>query len=375
MKLSHSQLSCILTCPMTYYLKYVMGIDTKTPKAAFDIGSAVHWGIEHDTEDISSQLSALATIDDKIMSSCMVHGYRYHKNKILNNILLDDETDTNTILSETHEVYINGKLKSFIFDEPHIFVGIIDLLLLTEKGFIIIDYKTSSQVPDWNSYLDQLYRYIFLLRSEFPDVPIYKIGIINIRKTKVKRLKGENDESYKNRLMKEYEVNDNNLINWHIFSEDSLNMTIVNEYIENLSRMADAAEMIDINKLWYINYSKINDYGGSPYKDIFNHTPYAYVLYNIRDRIYDEKTQSFVNIRDCKDIDMQVLDNSNVLNKYEQFKAQAVALYTVNNNIDKNALFKHLSSNFITDNELLELYWNTLSHEIEKDSKVNKKDN
>ena len=53
MKLSHSKMNTILCCPMTYYLTYEQGIQAKVEKPALAIGSAVHWGIEHDTNDLS----------------------------------------------------------------------------------------------------------------------------------------------------------------------------------------------------------------------------------------------------------------------------------------------------------------------------------
>ena len=53
MKLSHSKLGVILNCPMTYHLKYEEGISLKVTKSALAIGSAVHWGIEHNSEDLS----------------------------------------------------------------------------------------------------------------------------------------------------------------------------------------------------------------------------------------------------------------------------------------------------------------------------------
>lgn len=38
---------------MTFFLRYKCGINTKAKKPALEIGSAVHWGIEHATEDLS----------------------------------------------------------------------------------------------------------------------------------------------------------------------------------------------------------------------------------------------------------------------------------------------------------------------------------
>lgn len=115
----------------------------------------------------------------------MVYGYLKHKDEIFEQILVDpDNPDENLVLEdETHELYVTGKLKSFLQNQDHRdFVGIVDLLLLTNKGFVVIDYKTSTYEPDWDGYLDQIYRYIFMLQSEFPDVPVVKVGIINIKK-------------------------------------------------------------------------------------------------------------------------------------------------------------------------------------------------
>lgn len=368
MRLSHSKLTCLLNNPMEYFLSYVLGLEPKIKKEAFDIGSAVHWGIEHSKEDVSSQLKEIG-IDTKLLANAMVHGYFYYKDKIFNELLKNDETEENEIISEVHELNIVAPLKSYIFDKPHEFVGIIDLLLYTNKGFIIIDYKTSSTVPDWNNYLDQLYRYIFLLKNEFPDVPVYKIGIINLRKIKLKRIKNENDDSYFNRLKKEYEINDNNLINWHVFPGGSLNDTLVNNYIDNLSHMADTAAVIDLNKLWYINFDKINDYGGSPFKEIYLKTPDSYVLYNIRDKVYDKLLNKIVKCRSCKQIDIDSIYNNNVLNNYEQFKAQAIALFSVNNNVDKDDIFKYIKKNYKVDDDLLNQYWDTLEYEVAEDNK------
>ena len=52
MKLSHTKLQTILECPMTYFLNYKEGIKLKEEKSALAIGSAVHWGIEHNTDDL-----------------------------------------------------------------------------------------------------------------------------------------------------------------------------------------------------------------------------------------------------------------------------------------------------------------------------------
>ena len=133
--------------------------------------------------------------------------------------------------------------------------------------------------------------------------------------------------------------------------------------------MADTASMIDTNNMWYVSYSSTNSYGGSVYKDIIYHTPDCYVLYNIRDTVWDNYEKEVKSIRDCRPLDMLVVDRNDVLNKYEQFEANAMSLFSVNDNVDKDKLFAYLKKNFVCDDELLEIYWQTLLHKIEEQSK------
>ena len=366
MKLSHSKLSLLLNNPMEYYLSYRMGITPKFEKPALSIGSATHWGIEHDTEDLTEYFGDRNNYGrDQLLAEAMVHGYRFHKNQIFDELLSNKDGTKMQLIQETHELFINGKLKSFKYPEPHIFVGIIDLLLLTDEGFIIVDYKTSSMIPNWDDYLDQLYRYIFLIESEFPGVPVKKIAIINLKKSRAKQTRGESNASFLNRLKKDYEINDDSSVNWHIFDPNDLDKKFIDLYIDNLSRMADTAQTIDLNNMWFINWSSTNSYGGSVYKNIIYHTPDCYVLYNIKDEIYDTYTKEIKNIRDCKPIDMEVIDKQNVLNKYSQFEANALSLFSATENVDKEMLFKHLKENFVCDDDLLEKYWNTFLYKMQ----------
>ena len=367
MRLSHSKLSLLLSNPMEYFLSYRMGITPKVEKTALSIGSAVHWGIEHNTDDLTDYFGDRNNFpSNQLMAEAMVHGYLCHKDKIFDELLTKKDGTKLELLQETHELFIDGKLKSLVKEESHTFVGIIDLLLLTNEGFIVVDYKTSSTVPNWDDYLEQLYRYIFLLQSEFPELPVIKIAIINLRKTRQKQLKNESNTSFLNRLKTDYEVNDNSLINWHIFNPDDLDKKFIELYINNLSKMADTAELIDTNNMWFINYSSTNSYGGSVYKNMIYHVPDCYVLYNIKDEIYDENDDEIKTIRDCKPLDMLVIDRNDVLNKYEQFEANAISLFSVNNNVDKNKLFEHLKKNFVCDDSLLEMYWKTLLYKMSK---------
>lgn len=392
MKLSHSKLVKIMSCPMSYRLSYEVGIWKKVEKSALSIGSAVHWGIEHNTSDLSNHFKEQGTFKqgdsytrEQILSEAMVSGYLTHKNALFDEILKDPETGEKLLLvDETHELYVTGKLKSYLQNQlHHDFVGIIDLLLLTDKGFVIVDYKTSTYEPNWEGYLDQIYRYIFMLQSVFPDVPIVKVGIINLRKAGIRQKKTENTSEFLNRLNWEYKTNSDNYINYHEFAQKDIDNAKLKSYIDNLSRMADCAQTIVDNRLFFINFSNAtNMYGKSDFYDIFYHTPNVYVMYAINDYIWDAEQETkkiekdengiettiitkgaFVDKRDCIELDMRCsdADYAKVLNKFKIFEQiyDNLQLDTFSDDV-KSFLFNHIYDNYYYDNNLLEQYWTTL---------------
>ena len=372
MKFSHSKLNCILSNPMEYFLSYVEGIQPKEEKAALALGSAVHWGIEHNTENLEEYYKKKGSFKqkdnyskDNLLAEAMVHGYFKHKDELFNRLLTNPKTEGRlTLLDEQHEIYLNGQLKSNLSDlDFHEFVGIIDLLLVTDEGFIVVDYKTSSQVPDWDNYKEQLYRYIMLLRQNFPETPIVKIAIINLRKTCIRQKKNENEDQFFARLKYEYEINDEEYVNYHEFPMKDIDTNLLDNYIENLGKMCDMAYTIDKNKMWYINFTAANTaYGKSAYWDIFYKTPDNYVLYKISDKIWNEENNSFDEIRDCIPLDMQVID-SNCLNKYSIFKNEYQNFFSKNIVKDKKYFEKYLINNYIVDKDLLNKYYINLQHD------------
>lgn len=370
MKLSHSKLSTILSCPMTYYLSYIQGIYPKVEKAAFAVGSAVHWGIEHNTEDLTDYFKEHGSFKqgdnytrDQLLAEAMVHGYMKHKDELFDQLLTDPETNEKlTLLDELHETYFTAKLQSIKDkDLQHDFVGIVDLLLLTNKGFIIVDYKTSSTVPNWDSYIEQLYRYIFELKQNFPTTPIVKIAIINLRKTGIRQKKNETEFEFLQRMKFEYELNDEEYVNYHEFLSSEIDEKLLDNYIKNLAKMADTADMIDKQQMWYINYGAANAYGKSDYWNIFYHSEGAESLYSISDYIWNEDEQKFDDRRDCIALDMQVIDNSNVLNKYSIFKDALLNTSCMS----KEEFFLELVEQYLVDINLLEMYWKTYIKEKE----------
>lgn len=363
MKLSHSKLKCCINNPMEYFIKYKLEISPKFEKPALMLGSLIHSGLEKNTENIDDEFEKHSIKkDDEILTKVIISTYLNFKNKIYDEILYDEETNTKVnLVTEYHELTLETALKSYK-NFSNSFLGIIDLLLLTDKGFIILDYKTSSQKPDWSTYKDQLYRYIYLLNSNFPDVPIYKIGIINLKKHKIKRISNETDDHYYDRLKNEYLDNRNrDYIDWHIYKPEEIDKTLMDCYMENLSRLGDLAATINEQGLYYINFEELESYGGSVYKDLILETPGAEVLYKIKDPLYNTETQQEETYRDCNSLDVQykfILTHEDLfINKYIKFEN---ILKTLSTTMDlKNAakVKQYFKTNYIIDEHLLNIYY------------------
>ena len=186
---SHSKLNTLLNNPAEYYLYYVQGIQPKIEKTALSIGSAIHWGLENQTSDLQPYYNEKGSFaqwnnytDEQCLAECIVEAFLKRQKEVIDDILKDDETlEILDVMSIERELRLTGHLDSKLYPDGHDFLGIIDLLILTNKGFILIDYKTSSRDVEWKSYKSQLFKYDFLLQYNFPEIPLYKVGIINLK--------------------------------------------------------------------------------------------------------------------------------------------------------------------------------------------------
>ena len=374
MTFSHSKLSCCLNNPMDYNLNYKLGIHIKEKPKYFSVGSAMHWGFENNTEDLTQWFKENGTIEQQTTYSieqeqaeAMCHGYFHNINEIMDEVLKDyDSGEKLEVIAEYHELELHSKLKSLKNpDVEYDFMGIIDLLFLTNKGFIIEDYKSSSEIPDFEKYLDQIYRYRYLLNDAFPDVPVYKIGIINIVKSRIKKLNNENDIQFRERWKKQYEQYPSHLINIHQFENEKLDNKAFEEYILNFRKQADLANSIDENGLYFINYNNAKEPYKSEYYDIYFNIPNAYLEYNIKDTILDIDSKKIINVRDCVSSDMQVISTDNVLCKYKQYEFEKLT----NLELDDDEFRKYIHSKYVVEDELLDVYESTfdfITHNNEK---------
>lgn len=381
MHLSHSGLQLLLTCPASYFLSKKQGISLKKEAKALQVGSAFHWGCEHNTEDLKGYLDEIDPFQnlyndftkEVALATGMVHGYLKKKESIYKQILKSYEGEDLTLVEEFHELDLLCDLPSLRFEKNHEFHGIIDLLILTDKGWIILDYKTSSMRPDFDKYLDQVLRYCWMVEQKFPEMPIYKVGIINVRKTGIKQRQGENEENYAMRIKREYDFDDCDLIEYHEFKPDDFEKSKMDLYIKNLSRMADFAQEIEDNNFWFINYGNaVSVYGKSEFWDLFYKTPDCKYLYKVYDPMFNTDLGEMSNYRDATDLDINCLEVPNPLNHYETFKeafnklpmSQVPALVLAQAEACRITCLKYCKEHYTTDDELLNRYWNELLREL-----------
>lgn len=381
MHLSHSGLQLLLTCPASYFLSKKQGISLKKEAKALQVGSAFHWGCEHNTEDLKGYLDEIDPFQnlyndftkEVALATGMVHGYLKKKDSIYKQILKSYEGEDLTLVEEFHELDLLCDLPSLRFEKNHEFHGIIDLLMLTDKGWIILDYKTSSMRPDFDKYLDQVLRYCWMVEQKFPEMPIYKVGIINVRKTGIKQRQGENEQNYAMRIKREYDFDDCDMIEYHEFKPDDFEKSKMDLYIKNLSRMADFAQEIEDKNFWFINYGNaVSVYGKSEFWDLFYKTPDCKYLYKVYDPMFNTDLGEMSNYRDATDLDINSLEVTNPLNHYETFKeafnrlpmSQVPALVLAQAEACRITCLKYCKEHYTTDDKLLGRYWNELLREL-----------
>lgn len=148
-KVSHSRVSCYLSCPYSHYLRYVERLSKKGKSRPLSFGSDFH------------KLLELRGDKSKLKDGFKDIKNTYYGLSPQNQIELGDNylDDLKTIFNDYQKVYKNHGLPDkteMKFDiemgkyhgEPVIFTGIIDELYETESGLIIGEHKTFTRKPD-----------------------------------------------------------------------------------------------------------------------------------------------------------------------------------------------------------------------------------
>lgn len=148
-KVSHSRVSCYLSCPYSHYLRYVERLSKKGKSRPLSFGSDFHKLLE-----LRGDKSKLKSGFDAIKNT-------YYDLSPQNQVDLGDSylDDLKTIFNDYQKVYRNHELPDkteMKFDiemgkyhgESVVFTGIIDELYETENGLIIGEHKTFTRRPD-----------------------------------------------------------------------------------------------------------------------------------------------------------------------------------------------------------------------------------
>lgn len=269
MRVSNSKIGSLLSCPRKFKLSYIDGLSPISKSKALKIGEAVHWGIENNTSNLDPFFSkgsfrqSQEYTDEQYIAEAMVYGYLKNKDKIF------EPYKKYNIIEEIHELDLLVDLKSKIFHKSHELNGIIDLLYLTEEGWIIIDFKTSSQTPDYDQFLPQIYTYIYLIQQRFgTDIPILDIGIVNIRKSGIRLRSKETPEEFRLRLKREYELNAENYLSLFRYDPSNLDQEAIDDFVSNLTDQADYIEAVVQLDMFPKNLGSCNNYGGCEFLPI-----------------------------------------------------------------------------------------------------------
>lgn len=352
---SHSKINLLLEDMFSYFLNYEMGIKPLQKQKALLIGEAVHYALENKNSDLTQFFKDNGSFEQKntyseeqVLSESLAEAYLEREESIQKAIIGDAE-----IFETYKELEVKVKMKK----SDNEFLGIIDLLFLTDKGFIIVDYKTTSRTPNYDDYLEQLYRYCMLLNYKFPEVPIYKIAIISLKKSSLRQKANEDIESFKRRMILDYKERADEYIDYHVFEGEIdkriFNNVVLDQYKNNLEYLIKVCKKLIKSNIYPIVYKNaITVYGKSTYYDfIYWNEESIKTNFIIKDNIYDKELDTFVSQRAINDVDIEVIKLKKLSKKYiikfDQFKE-----IWENLNFDKKLLIKK----YKIDRNLLEIY-------------------
>ena len=121
---SHSRLNTILQNPAEYYWKYVRGISPRDRKAALSLGSAVHWGLENNTDDLSEYYGKTQYTEEQLIAESMVGAY-FRRADSIRDAMLTTDTDKATVQDEYHELTLECDVPSYVYKHKfYRFLGI-----------------------------------------------------------------------------------------------------------------------------------------------------------------------------------------------------------------------------------------------------------
>lgn len=172
---SFSRISTYINCPFAYKKYYLEGVKTESNSAA-DVGTYVH-------EHIRTQIQE----EEMPFINLSIEGLEVAKDFIHNSedIMLELAFRYNYETLETEQdIFINKEFKEVEPDSKDAFLrGIVDLILFSDEGIIVLDWKTGRSEPD----LLQLYIYAILVEAKYGKLP-KEVGFIKLRDKEIKTI-------------------------------------------------------------------------------------------------------------------------------------------------------------------------------------------
>lgn len=187
MQSSHSAAECFEKCKYKYKLRYVdklRVIDDRTADNALNIGTALHTGIEKDTETaIAEYYAAYPIVTDQHVTEAM---------------------RLETAIAKAREVVPEGEHEVLI--ETEHFKGYIDLLVpVGDNVYDIWDFKYSNNI---DRYMDsrQLHLYKYYFEKTHPNAKINKLYFLFVPKNMSRQKKTETLLEFRKRALSQLAI-------------------------------------------------------------------------------------------------------------------------------------------------------------------------
>ena len=225
---SYSKLDCFKQCPYKYKLRYIdklKTIQTLTADNALLLGQAQHTGIEHGVERALQEYQASFPILDDLQINEMIK--------------------LEHLIPKVKEMLPIGECEIAVQSADY--VGFIDYVAKTEKGYDLYDFKYSNNIDNYiNSGQLHLYKYYFEIMT---GLKVNNLYYVFIPKIKIRQKKSETVLTFRNRLREELKKAQIKLVKVDFefskvqaFLEQIKQIEQCTDYIKNKTKLCDYCE-------------------------------------------------------------------------------------------------------------------------------------
>ena len=182
MQVSHSRVECFSSCPQKFKFRYIDELKTipdDAPDNALYLGTALHTGLEVGVAEAVEQY--------------------YGNYPIITDDHINEAIKLEVMIPKAKQMIPDGQ-NEVLIDDPD-FKGFIDLLVpVGENTYDIYDFKYSNNKQNYLDS-DQLHLYKYFFEKNNPNCIIRNMYFLMVPKSKCKKIKGEDLQSYRQRLL------------------------------------------------------------------------------------------------------------------------------------------------------------------------------